>query len=41
MWDRDTEDLVLDLFNEDNEDLYLLDMDLIKELNKVDWKYLS
>ena len=40
MWDKDTEDLVLDLFNRDNDDLYLIDMDLMEELNKVDWKYL-
>ena len=40
MWENNTEDLVIELFNKDNEDLYLIDMDLIDELNKVDWKYL-
>jgi hypothetical protein len=41
MWEKDTEDLVMDLFNRDNDDLYMIDLDLIDELNKVDWKYLS
>ena len=41
MWDKDTEDLVMDLFNRDNDDLYMVDLDLIDELNKVDWKYLQ
>ena len=38
MWDWDDEDLLLELFNRKNDDLYLIDMDLIEELNKRNWK---
>ena len=41
MWEKESEDLVMDLFNKNNDDLYLIDMDLINELNKIDWKYLQ
>jgi|GEM_PF-3599164 hypothetical protein len=42
MWDcNDSKDLVIELFNnKNNDELYYVDMDIMKELNEVNWKYL-
>jgi hypothetical protein len=42
MWDcNDSKDLVFELFNnKNNDELYYVDMDIMKELNEVNWKYL-
>ncbi len=42
MWDcNNNRDLVIELFNnKNNDELYYVDMDIMKELIELDWKYL-
>ena len=42
MWNvSNNKELLNELFNNNNEKMYLVDLDIINEMNKLDWKILS
>lgn len=42
MWNvSNNKELLNELFNNNNEEMYLVDLDIINEMNELDWKILS